>query len=116
MADARIWSKRVAEWRESGLTAAAYCEKHGVGLSALRHWSHRLGRRSAAPATGGATTVRLARIVSIAATAATAPTAEAGPRSSLVLEVRGARIMVDVGFDRVTLAEVLDVLRSESSR
>lgn len=116
MADARIWAQRVAEWRESGLTAAAYCEKHGVGLSALRHWSHRLGRRSTASATGGATTVRLARVVAIAATAGMAPTAEASPRPSLVLEVGGARIMVDVGFDRATLAGVLDVLRSDGSR
>jgi transposase len=116
MADARTWAKRVSEWRASGLTAAAYCENHGVGLSALRHWSHRLGRRSEAPATTAAMTVRLARVVSTAAPAVTGPTEEPSSRPALVLEVRGARIMVDVGFDRATLAEVLDVLRSEGSR
>jgi hypothetical protein len=82
-----------------------YCDRHGLGLSALRYWSHRLGREGAAPEVGSEATVRLARVV-------TTPAASPGPRPALVLEVRGARITVDVGFDRATLAELLDVLRA----
>jgi transposase-like protein len=114
MADAKTWAKRVAGWRASGQTAAEYCKQHGLGLSALRHWSHRLRREE-----GGVAEVRMARVV-VAPAEKTSATERAeglsAARSALVLEVRGARITVEAGFDRATLAKVLELLGVEAAR
>ena len=112
MADARTWAKRVAGWRASGQTAAEYCEQHGLGLSALRHWSQRLRREEEA---GDATPVRLARVVTRPETAAGSEASPAS-RSALALEVRGVRITVEAGFDHATLADVLGLLGVEGVR
>lgn len=103
MADTTMWIKRVAAWRASGQTAAEYCERHGLGLSALRYWAQRARRE--AGATAAAPPVRLARVVR------TRPIAELAPVAPVVvIEVGGARVSVARGFDRATLATVLEVL------
>ena len=54
-----IWSKRVHDWRKSGLTAEQFCQGQEYSVGSLRAWSSRLGRASpsAVPA------VALARVV-----------------------------------------------------
>lgn len=123
MANATIWAQRVAEWRASGLTAAKYAESRGVGLSALRYWTQRVGRgpipaaaaavAAAAPAPSRANALvatRMARVVTGATADATVRLSDRGRASGVVLEIRGIRISVAAGFDRTTLAEVVDVL------
>ena len=36
------WSRRVAEWRSSGLSKKAYCERHGVTYWSLCRWAGKL--------------------------------------------------------------------------
>lgn len=101
MADESIWKQRVAAWRASGQTAAVYSEGKGFAASTLKWWSAHLG-----PATTPA--VPLARVV-----IPTRGTASPAPRSgALVVEVAGARLTVEPGVDRETLALVVDVLES----
>lgn len=38
------WTKRVAEWAESGLSGAEFAEKAGLKEATLRHWKWQLGR------------------------------------------------------------------------
>ena len=38
------WSQQVAEWRCSGLSKRAYCERHGVPYSSLCRWAGKLSQ------------------------------------------------------------------------
>lgn len=111
MADATIWNKRVAAWRASGQTAAEYCERQGLGLSALRYWALRARREQAAATVRPP--VRLARVERAAA--ATESTTSSSS-SAVVIEIGRARVSVEQGFDRATLATVLDVLGARVGR
>jgi len=42
-----VWEKRVARWRESGLSAVEFAAEIGVNHHTLGHWAWRLGRESA---------------------------------------------------------------------
>lgn len=98
--------KRVAAWRASGQTAAQFCAGHDFAVGTLRWWSSRVGptpREEAKPA------VRMARVVR---SAARADAAVAASSASLTVEIAGARVAVGAGFDRGTLAAVIDVLDS----
>lgn len=97
MADAETWAKRVAAWRASGKTAAAFSSRDGYAPSTLRWWASRLGRREAA----------FVRVV-------TTPEPAAEGVGAIEIEVRGVRVLVRAGFDRAALADVLEVIRSRS--
>jgi transposase len=106
MADAKTWAKRVTAWRASGQTAAEFCGRRGYTLSSLQRWSHRLGREAAAE-----TGVRLARVVRTSGE--NVPSSESAPSGAgpaIVIEVGGARVVVQRGVDRATVAAVLDAL------
>lgn len=97
MADAATWHRRVADWRASKETAAAFCERRGYGLSALRYWA----RRKPAPPS-----IRLARVERVSAAPAPMP-----PLPGVIIELGGARVLVEFGVDVATLTTVLTALR-----
>lgn len=39
------WEKRVAGWRESGLTVKAFAEEAGVNRNTLTHWAWQVRRK-----------------------------------------------------------------------
>lgn len=43
-----VWGERVAGWRASGLSAAAFCREHGLAYASFQYWLRRLGTPSAA--------------------------------------------------------------------
>jgi transposase len=113
MADTESWSKRVEEWRASGLTAKEFSGRHGVSLSGLRNWSYRL--RAAERAEEEVSEARPVKLVPVtvkpkAEAAPPSPSEAESPKPALILEVGGARLSVPTGFDRGTLRAVLDVL------
>ena len=87
------WQSRIAAWRASGQTAAAFAAEHGYTVGTLRWWSSRLRRRAAA---------RFVRLVPIASAVAS---------TEIVLDVGGARVRVARGFDATLLAQVVAALR-----
>jgi hypothetical protein len=38
----RLWAKRIAQWKCSGLAQRAFCAKHGLAVSTFRWWRKRL--------------------------------------------------------------------------
>lgn len=95
------WASRVAEWRLSGLTSAAYAEGKPFTAGGLRHWAHRL--KTGHPR-------KALRVVRVERTRRSAPPTPAGAAdASLVIELGAARVVVRPGFDRATLAAVLEV-------
>ena len=110
MADIATWTRYVEAWRASGQTAAAFCDEHGLGLSALRYWAQRVRReRRTSPQ------VRLAR-VERTPTSAASPVSAPDPDTALIVEVGRARITVARGVDRATLAVVLEILGAGGGR
>ena len=101
-----MWSERVEAWLASGLTSKAFCEGKEFTAGGLRHWAYRL--RQTRPRKQGTLAVRVAKVVPVPRPS---PVPEPAPPSApLVLEVGGVRIAVRPGFDRPTLAAVVDVL------
>ena len=113
MADVEAWSKRLAEWRASGLTAKEFCAKHDLRLSGLRYWTYRL---RAAEKASKPSAVRLVP-VTVKPQDAPPPTLQVEPpKSAVTIELGAARIMVPAGVDRATLKLVLDVLGEHGVR
>lgn len=118
MGNEAIWAERVAEWASSGLTSKAFAEGRGFTAGGLRHWAHRL-RREAAEARPKRS-VRLARVLRTAAPEACVGSramvpaersaVDDGVETPVVLELGGTRVAVRRGFDRATLAGVLEVV------
>ena len=108
MADEATWAGRVAEWKASGPSSPEFCRGKDCTPGGRRHWAHKLGL------TSGPGEVRLARVVRVSSLRPRPVTPVVVP--DLVVEVGPARIQVRPGFDRETLAGVLDVLESRSRR
>jgi hypothetical protein len=101
----------VAAWRASGQTAAEYSKQHGLTLSSLQRWSHRLRRE--APEPPAAAAIRLARVERVAVSSEpTAPATVPG----VVVEISGARVRVERGADAATVAMVLAALGAGGRR
>jgi transposase len=112
MADEETWARRVAEWKASGLSSPAFCEGKSFSAGGLRHMAHRLshGRRQDRPS------VRVARVVRVSEPRSSHDErSSAGAAAELVLDVGAARIAVRPGFDRATLAAVLEVFATGRS-
>jgi hypothetical protein len=92
------WGARVSAWRSSGQTAPVFCKGKDFSPGGLRYWSSRLGRGEVVRE------VRMARVVR-------AVQAVESVMSPIVVEVGGARVAVQRGFDPDALRAVLAVLR-----
>ncbi|MBI5548691.1 MAG: hypothetical protein HY901_32820 [Deltaproteobacteria bacterium] len=117
MEDTTIWLRRVDEWRASGLTSEKYCEGKSFTAGGLRNWAFKLGKvKKRAPRP----TVRLARVLR----SPPRPAEEWRPGASsctsegamLFLECGRVRMAIRPGFDRVTLATVLELLDARGER
>jgi hypothetical protein len=111
MADRETWAARVAEWKASGLSSPAFCVGKDFTAGGLRHWAHRLEHGDPARRPR----VRFARVVRTRAGAKARPSP--GERiSDLVVEIGGARIFVRPGFDRETVAALVEVLAARCAQ
>ena len=118
------WLERVASWRASGVSAAAFCAGAEFSAGALRSWSSRFGRegkvarspigRRTKKAEAGSG-VRFARVVRSAAEPEPMPVAAATaslsrPAPAVVVALGRARIEVWAGFDPSVLRAVVGAL------
>ncbi len=103
----RTWIDRVREWRASGMTAPEFAAGRGFAPSTLRYWaSLRRHELATTPPPRALRRVRMARVE-------VAPSISASP---LVVEVAGARIEIQAGFDRALLRDVVAALGSGGTR
>jgi hypothetical protein len=87
------WTKKLADWRSSGLSIAAWCRRNAEGYHRFLYWRKRLGGSPAA-APG--------RFIEL--------TVDPG-RSALRLECNGVYLHVDRGFDPGLLSDILTLLK-----
>lgn len=96
------WRKRVARWRESGLTAQEFAAKTGLNRHTLRMWSSQLRRerRRSGPRARHRRGPRFIELQTV-------------PASGSVLEVALGDVVVRVpaDFDQDALRRVLAVVR-----
>lgn len=92
------WAARVKAWRESGQTADGFAAGKGFAAGTLRWWASELVRRQRG-------VVPLARVVRV-------KSREEGEASvgAFAVEVSGARITVERGFDAELLRDVVTAL------
>jgi len=113
-----LWAARVDEWRASGLTSEQYCAGKPFTAGGLRNWAYKLGKvkkRAKRPST-----IRLARVLRGSSPSAERPKPTASPyppgNAALFLECARVRMAILPGFDRNTLAVVLDLLNARGDR
>jgi hypothetical protein len=96
------WQRWIGEWRASGLSVRAFCDRHGLALPSFYTWRRTLERRAA----------EKAAFVPVQVVADAAPT----PASALeVVLVDGRTVRVSPGFDAATLRRLLAVLQEGGS-
>ena len=117
-----VWSGRVSEWRASGKSSTAFCKGKTFTAGGLRYWASRL-KETPPRGPSSKPEVRLARVRLTSSPerdeerGRVLPTASAmATDPTLVVEVHGARVSVRPGFDRTTLAAVLDVLSTRGGK
>jgi hypothetical protein len=88
------WPARLADWRRSGLSIAAWCRDNAVSYHTFLYWRKRLDdRRTDTPGT----------FLQLCSPAAPEP---------IALECNGVFVHVPVGFDPGLLREILALLKS----
>lgn len=105
---AKTWAERVTAWRASGLTSERFCDGKGFRPNALRNWAWRLGKTKPRRKFS----VPIARVVPTLRTGlgAQVSTPRAPTHTGITVEIGAVRIVVGSGFDRSTMAAVLELL------
>ena len=85
------WTDKIADWRESGQSIAAWCRQHDESYYRFLYWRKRLEPKQK----------ESGRFVELTVGA-----------SSLALECNGMTLHIERGFDRDLLRDVLSVLRA----
>jgi hypothetical protein len=87
------WTEKLADWRGSGLSIAAWCRHNAEGYHRFLYWRRRLETSQPAPS---------GRFVELAVSPG---------RSALCLECNGIYLHVDRGFDPGLLSDILALLK-----
>jgi hypothetical protein len=124
MAKASEWRERISEWRAGRLSAAEFAESHGCSARQVWNWAAKFRKEGAlrgAPSSGRAQaalvpskSIALARVLR-------SPRQDSANWSALstgamAVEIGGMRLVVPSGFDRGTLAMVLDEVETRKTR
>ena len=88
------WTEKLAAWRSSGLSIAAWCRRNDEGYHRFLYWRKRLQPQTAQGTDGFVELV------------------PASVRSALCLDCNGVYLHVAPGFDADLLSEILTVLRT----
>ena len=95
------WAERVRQWRDSGKGVKEFAEGQPYKASTLRWWGTELRRREEGAA--GRSRIPMARVVRRTRSPVSAA-------ASMVVEIAGARIAVERGFDADLLSELVRAL------
>jgi len=99
------WEARIADYRSSGLTMAAWCAANQCTKDQLKYW---LYKSKSSLSSGTTTPDSPPRFVPLAVTEAV----QTAPTSPLVLRIGAASIELHNGFDSQLLREVVQVLKA----
>ena len=106
---AQRWRLIHEQQRQSGLSIAAFCRRHGIGESSFFTWKRRFAADAQAAGRPAFLPIR---------TAASPASGDAGAQEGRPVELRlpgRHRIVLRRGFDTRALRQLLDLLREEPS-
>lgn len=106
-----MWVERIEEWTRSGQSAADFAEGKPFTSGTLTWAASRLRNGARSRSKGPASRPRAARQRKIQMAEVVRRPSRAAAVESLVLEMGGARILVQRGFDQLLLRDVMAVLR-----
>jgi hypothetical protein len=94
----QFWRRTFARWEKSGSSVAAFCAKEGLALCTFYWWRRELARRKVSA-------------VSFVPVSIAAESGRVHTTSGLEIALTGGRrLLIQRGFDRDTLREVLRLL------
>lgn len=99
----------VASWKASGLTAHEFGAQHGISKKQLHNWAYRLGMNVKRRQEASAPAVRLLPVVRRAGSRAAM--VHGGRQSGIRVNVAGASMDVEPGFNEATLRKILIVVK-----
>ena len=102
-----LWTPRVREWKVSGLSATTFGKQHNISPSNLYAWARRIQNR-----TQERKSLPIARVLRNSSH----DSRSSAFGSAIVVELAMARVVIPRGFDRATLADVIDVLSARNQR
>jgi len=108
-----VWSKRVARWRESGLTAKEFAGETGVNAHTLAHWAWRLGASQERARPAAAKRARAAAgptWIEVIGTGPAPPNARPGDGGFEIGLASGRTIRVPMEFNAEALGRLLAVV------
>ena len=108
------WAERVKQWQASGQQSREFCAGRGYAAKNLLWWTSHFRRHGFPGSAKAKAGVKLARVVRRRESHPVAAPAAQG--SAVVVELSGARIQIDRGADRATVAMVLEVLRAAAAQ
>jgi hypothetical protein len=98
-----VWENLVTEHAASGQSVEAFCRNRRVSSKAMRYW---IAKRKAAPSP--------LRFVSAVQAGESLGRSVAAKSSGVLVEIAGAAIRVEPGFDRELLLEVVRAIGGSS--
>lgn len=113
-----MWTARVREWKESGVSAKRFAEGKGLTVSTLRRWASRVrkldgdattGETLSSASTTGVNSIGI-RMLRVRTKSPTPRVSRAFGAAALTVTVGAARIDVDPGFDAMLLRQVVEAL------
>jgi len=114
--DRAEWAKRVARWRDSGLTTAEFAAELGVNPRTLTYWAWALKREASGRKRVWASKQRPTRTAAptdlVVPTAGFVEIASAPSTGRFELEVRGRRLHIPSAFDAQQLRALLEILET----
>lgn len=96
-----VWVNRVDDFKSRNLTQAAWCEKNGVKVSALRYWLRNLSETSTIVADAPPYCEFEFASVSIAQDFS----------SALVIEIKGVKLSITSNYDEMLLLKLIRTLK-----
>jgi hypothetical protein len=113
------WAKRVARWRDSGLTTAEFAAELGINPKTLTYWAWTLKREASGKKRVWSSKRPTAARATVDAQAMTAKPGPAfvelprdGSSARFELEVRGRRLHIPSAFDAQQLRALLEILET----
>lgn len=99
------WQRRVVRWKASGESVVVFSAREGIKANRLYYWASKLKREAKTLVPAPTPMMRLVRVVAKPST------------TGVIIDLpqSRARVVVEPGFDRGTLAVVLEMLGVRSA-